>query len=179
LCAAALIALAICGNYATAAEAALPIIERHRIGVVAIGIDADKVYDAFRPEERRLVDLALEGFLSPALQLRPPGTTKPDAIVAELAARNNQLVIWRIQVNDSKLRTAKGIHVGSTVSDLRAAYRVTSVLEGEEGVFLRVDQLSASFSLDQSGADRARISQGTAPELIPASVKIRSILLTQ
>src|SRR3954463_3093334 len=75
--AATLTALAICGNYATAGGAAMPRIERHRVGVVAIGIDADKVYDACRPNQRRLVDLALEGLLSPALNCGLPGRRNP------------------------------------------------------------------------------------------------------
>src|SRR5262245_12321948 len=61
----------------------LPSIERHHVGPVEIGADAQRIYEAFPASRRELVDLGNEGMLSPALLLRLPGTSQRDGVVAE------------------------------------------------------------------------------------------------
>jgi hypothetical protein len=60
-----------------------PTIERGRAGNVVIGADADDVSGKFG-ERVRLVDLKLEGMLSPALEIKQAGSAKP-SIIAEIA----------------------------------------------------------------------------------------------
>ena len=50
------------------------VIRRHQVGPVAIGASAESIYEAFPAERRRLVDLELEGFLTPALELTLAGS---------------------------------------------------------------------------------------------------------
>lgn len=157
---------------------ALPPIQRYQIGPVVLGADAQKIYEAFPADRRRLIDLGNEGMLSPALLLTFPGTTRPDGVVAELACVRG-LSVWRIEVRDPAFRTEKGIGVGTTVGQLRAAYRLGAVLSGEGNVVIRVDELSASFLLDQTGPGGDRLWQVRTPENIPDSVKIISVLLTR
>jgi len=115
----------------------LPTIQRHQLGRIVLGADAQQMYEAFPGDRRRLVDLAYEGMLSPALSLTFQGTTQPqpDGVVAELACQE-RLVVWRIEVRDPAFRTEKGIGVGSTVGQLRAAYRLGAVLSGEGNVVI-------------------------------------------
>ncbi|HXG54891.1 MAG TPA: hypothetical protein VNJ03_05880, partial [Vicinamibacterales bacterium] len=47
------------------------VIRKHGVGQVSLGASAQSVYEAFRGKNR-LVDLALEGHLSPALELTFP-----------------------------------------------------------------------------------------------------------
>jgi len=70
----------------------------------------------------------------------------------------------------------KGIGVGSTVGQLRAAYRLDSMVSGEGNVAIVVNELSASFSLDQTGQGGRDLWMRTPAE-VPDSVKITGILL--
>jgi hypothetical protein len=80
------------------------IIRQHQIGSVSIGQSAQSVYEAFDPDHRRLVDLSLEGFLWPALELTLPGSKRRVGVVAELEARGNRLVVSRISITDPMAR---------------------------------------------------------------------------
>ncbi|HEX5600554.1 MAG TPA: hypothetical protein VFX46_07955 [Hyphomicrobiaceae bacterium] len=156
----------------------LPPIERYGVGSVVIGADAQQVYDAFAGR-RELVDLGYEGMLTPALLLRFVGLTQRDGVVAELDSGSLGLVVWRIEIRDPAFRTVKGIGVGSTVGQLKSAYPLDAVLSGEGSVAIRVKALSASFELDQTGPDGSKLSGIRDPALVPASVTIRSVLLTR
>ena len=158
--------------------AGLPPIERQGIGPVVIGAEAQKIYEGFAGR-RELVDLGYEGMLSPALLLRFVGLTQRDGVVAELVPGQRALTVWRIEIRDPAFRSLKGIGVGSTVGQLRSAYRMDSVLSGEGNVVIRVEELAASFKLDQTGPGGSELWRLRDPALVPESVKITSVLLTR
>jgi hypothetical protein len=172
-----LFAISLVGQATTTTR--LPPIERHQVGPVTIGADAQKIYEAFPADRRELVDLGLEGMLSPALLLRFLGASQRDGVVAELMAGRNGLTVRRIEIRDPAFRTLTNIGVGSTVGQLRSAHRLNSMLSGEGNVVIRVEELSASFVLDQSGAHGDQFSHLKTPAAVPDSVKIKSVLLTK
>jgi hypothetical protein len=132
---------------------------------------AQIVYE--RVPDHELIDLGLEGYLTPALALTLPGLQQHGGVIAELIARDSHLFVYRISINDPTLRTEKGIGVGSTVDELRAAYEIKSLGYGEAGFHVRVEELAASFLLD--GGDPGWRDQSS----VPGQLKIVRILLTQ
>jgi hypothetical protein len=152
------------------------VVERARVGPVSIDADADSIYNEFR-DRARLIDLRLEGHLSPALEIRLFGSQLAPSIIAEIAPAGNRLVVSRIHVIDPSLRTADGIGVGSTYGELRSRYRVDWVGSGEGAVYARVEQLAISFRLDTSGP--APLSSIRDPERVPVDVRIVSLMLTR
>jgi hypothetical protein len=172
-----LIAVTLIGQAGT--DSKVPPIGPHGVGAVTIGADAQTVYEAFAADRRSLVDLAHEGQLSPALFLRFGSLTQRDGIVAELAPERGQMVVWRVQVRDPAFKTLKGIGVGSTVGQLRAAYKPGQVIAGEGAVALGVDELSASFVLDQKGPESARLAGVRTAADVPDAARIVSVLLTR
>ena len=172
-----LIAVTLIGQAGT--DSKVPPIGPHGVGAVIIGADAQTVYEAFAADRRSLVDLGHEGQLSPALFLRFGSLTQHDGIIAELAPERGQMVVWRIQVRDPAFKTLKGIGVGSTVGQLRAAYKPGQVIAGEGAVALGVDELSASFVLDQKGPESVRLAGVRTAGDVPDAARIVSVLLTR
>lgn len=174
---AVLLAIGILGQPAT--TGGLPPIERHHVGAVAIGAAAQEIYAAFPADRRELVDLGHEGMLSPALLLRFAGGSQRDGVVAELVGGPNGLTVWRVEIRDPGFRTPRNIGVGSTVGQLRSAHRVDAVLSGEGNVVLRVEELSASFVLNQNGPNGDKLAHVRTPAEVPDAVTIKRVLLTK
>lgn len=144
-------------------------------GIVKIGDEAEDVYRLFPKERRQLIDLELEGSLSPALALKLAGSTIEHGIIAQLLPRDNKLIVWRIGVHDPAMKTAKGIGVGSTMKDLRSSYEIEGIYSGEGGIVAYVESLSASFELDPKWFyELVRVKD---PKKVPDEVKIVSVLL--
>jgi hypothetical protein len=167
---------AVCGYQALPAQSSV-VIRQHQVGPVAIGASAQSIYAAFRGRSR-LIDLGLEGYLTPALELSFPETLVSSGVVAELVPRDNDLVVWRIAVTNPNVRTEKGIGVGSSVAQLRSAYRTTGIGSGEGRVFIMVKEIAASFELDTSGPGGKSLWKIRNPEQVPGDVKIASVLVT-
>ena len=73
------------------------IVERSRVGPVVLGATAESIYQEFG-DRARLIDLKLEGMLSPALELKLFGAQLVASLIAEIGPVNNRLVVTRIRV---------------------------------------------------------------------------------
>src|SRR5882672_6736326 len=155
----------------------LPPIERNKVGIVEIGASAYTIYDTLTSDHVSLFDLRLEGNLSPALEISLTGSTMRKGLIAELAPWDG-LTVFRIQIHDPAFRTKQGVGVGSTLGDVRAAWKLGGVGFGEGGFFVFVPEFSASFELDQSGLDPRTLPSLRTAETLPDSVRVVSILLT-
>jgi len=153
-----------------------PVVERGRVGAIAIGSIAETIYDDFG-DRARLVDLKLEGQLSPALEIRLFGTQASVSLVAEIRPSGNKLMVTRIRVLDPRLRTKEGVGVGSTYDDLRKHYQVDWVGPGEGDFIARVEALGISFMLDMSAAQAA--SRIRDPGRVPVEARVVGMLLTR
>ena len=159
---------------------ASPLIEAGRAADIRIGDSLQRLEAAYPDDRRRRVDLGLEGMPSPALELMPEGTARADAVVAELIEQDGEARVWRIQVRDPLLETARGIGVGDTVHDLREAYFEAGMpgrlIGGEGNIGFRVEALDATFLLDADGAAPWALARDAAE--VPGDVTIERILLT-
>jgi hypothetical protein len=151
------------------------LVERGRAGPVAIGATAESVYREFR-DRARLVDLKLEGHLSPALELKRFGAQFVPSLIAEIGSRDNGLIVTRIHVLDPGFHTKSGLRVGSTYGELRSAHRIDWVASGEGRFFARVEELAISFQLDTSGD--VPLWPIRDPAQVPAGVRITGMMLT-
>jgi hypothetical protein len=147
--------------------------ERGRAGPVAIGLVAENVYREFNA---RLIDLKLEGYLTPALEIRLPGSERT-SLIAEIGAFGDTLVVTRIRVLDPRLRTKEGIGIGSTYADLRSRYSIAWVAAGEEDFVARAEPLGISFMLDVSGRPGLRSIRD--PTQVPDEVRVMGLFLTR
>jgi hypothetical protein len=88
------------------------VVEPGRAGQIEIGMPADAVVALWGRQRVRLVDLSLEGSVTPALELRDvDGAVQ---IVAEIREWPCQaLAVWRIRILDSRFRTSDGLAVGA------------------------------------------------------------------
>ena len=154
----------------------LPVVERGRVGSVTIGALAENIYGEFG-DRARLIDLKLEGQLSPALEIKFFGAQATASLVAEIRPSDNKLVVTRIQIFDPRLRTKDGIGIGSTYADLRSKYSVDWVGWGEGDFVARVEAIGISFTLDLSGVPDAHTIRN--PARVPPDARVVGMLLTR
>jgi hypothetical protein len=136
-------------------------------------MSVQEIVKTFPADRRRSVDLRLEGEPAPALELTLVGSTARGGVVVELQGDK----IYRIRITDPAARTEKGIGVGSTVAQLRDAYRVAWVSQAEGCLCMRVEELGATFDVDQSGPSWLPSGLIHDPAEVPGAVKIIGILL--
>jgi len=152
------------------------VVERSRVGTVSIGATAESIYREFG-DRAKLVDLKLEGHLSPALEIKLFGAQLVASMIAEIGPADSTLVVTRIHVVDPSLRTKDGIGVGSTYEELRSRYSIDRVGSGEGSFFARVEALGISFQLDTSGS--VPLTPIRDPAQVPNGVRVISMMLTR
>lgn len=152
------------------------IVERSRVGPVVLGATAESIYQEFG-DRARLIDLKLEGMLSPALELKLFGSQLVASLIAEIGPVNNRLVVTRIHVLDPSLRTKEGIGVGSTYTELRSRYSIDWVRSGEGAFVARAEALGVSFELDTSGP--RPLWSIRDPGEVPKDVRVVGMMLTR
>jgi hypothetical protein len=149
------------------------------VGPVSIGMSVEDINRTFPAGRRRPVNIPSEDGPQPTTGLTLEGSTFRDGVLVEFAGPTGHQGIERMWVKDPIARTEKGIGVGSTVAELRAAYRIAWVSNGEGTVWMRVEELGASFELDQGGPEGHALALIRDPAAVPGSVKIVSVLLTK
>ena len=134
-----------------------------RAGNIEVGITVDQLFSRVGRENTKLLDLQLEGAFSPAIEVRVPGRSR--AVLAEIG---NGFRVWRLRVNDSRFKTARGIGVGSTYAELQRAYDTRPPGQGEGDVYVPVPELQMSFCFGSAYYGRTDL---------PVAAKVTAALL--
>ena len=146
-------------------------LKQHHAGIVRVGEDVDVLYRAvYRAAE--LIDLKAEGMFTPLLKLTIDG--RKDALRAFIGASDRRFIVRAIEVRDPRFRTTAGIHVGSTLGQLRKAYGRLQRTGGEGTTGARIDSLSMTFNLGGDVYDNDRYRASDLSD-VPADVPIVSI----
>lgn len=163
-------------------------------GPVKIGMSIDELYSKINRKRTRLVDTFDEGYFTPTLQIFLPGNnrSKPSMQVEIVCRCGNPVVatshprswyagtpwgVGRITVYDPRFHTASGIHVGSTLGEIRKAYHF-KILNGEGRIGPFVKSLDMTFFLSSGQAPRAWYTTHN-DATIPNGIKVASILIVQ
>ena len=137
-----------------------------QVGNFKIGSTPDELYSIFEFEQIELVDLFIEGFYSPAMQVIENDML---SLVAEIDCNK----VYRIRIYNELYHTSKNVRVGSSYKELRSQYTISEILVGEGSVYAHIDELNMSFELNlaQDNSDSLTIDN------IADDVEISSILV--
>tara|TARA_Y100000114_G_scaffold157276_1_gene188744 strand:+ start:1020 stop:1538 length:519 start_codon:yes stop_codon:yes gene_type:complete len=148
------------------------LLSKHSVGGLEIGQSVDYLYSLYGKGNTRLIDLYLEAFYSPAIEVRYNGEL---AFLAELNCNE----IYRISVKNPSFKTKEGIHVGSDYGELKSKYTINSIQRGEGNLYVVIEDLAMSFQLDtvqllDKGVD---IDRNVSLDDLPDDIGITSILI--
>ena len=159
------------------------LLSKQKAGLIEIGMTVDNLYSRYKRKSTKLVDLYIEGMFSPALEIYLNGKEEETkySLIAEIgwgssSNTNSGFIVSRIQVYDEVLKTEKGIGVGSSLGELRNHYKVNWIDFGEGGFIARINEIDMSFILFLIDIPE-EWHMTRDQEIIPDSVKIRSILV--
>jgi hypothetical protein len=136
-----ILALALCSFGADAPQVtADKLLTRGAAGPFRIGMKVDTVKTMIHQERIKLVDLNGEGLFWPAIVIYP-------GVVAEIIMNeHNEWVIDRLFISDTTYYTPKGIHIGSTFSEVKIKYP-SSRVSHEEGAHVIDEEAGITFDL--------------------------------
>ncbi len=153
-------------------------LSKHKAGFIDIGISVDSVYTLYGRENTCIKDLYTEGDFSPVVEIYL--VENPDTLPSmECAITCMGIYEWQVtqvRIFDRRFKTVEGIGVGSSLKDLRQAYKVSSIDFGEGPLSASVEEIDMGFGLDIDTEDiPEEWFQTRDSSLIPDSVKITSI----
>jgi len=127
-----------------------------RVGKVTLGMPVADLYSLYGRQNVRLVDVNGEDDFVPAVQIYLPFEQGSPALVALIAQVCGRYRVSGIHVYSARFRTAKGVGVGSSATEVRRRYDAR--LTTEEGPVLIVPALGMSFAVtDGAFGDSTRV----------------------
>ncbi len=153
------------------------LLSKDKVGEIEIGMTIDALHTKYEPRLTRLIARYPEGMFSPVLGIYINGQS-PDVepSITVTIDKKDDWIVGSIYVKDKRFRTLQGIGIGSTLSEVRKAYKLSSIDFGEGPLFANVDDLGMSFELDftQPSDEWYRTRQQS---LISNSAKVVSVFV--
>ncbi|MFB3788737.1 MAG: hypothetical protein ACE15F_20450 [bacterium] len=160
------------------------ILSKGAAGKIHLEMSVDEVYNRYGRDNTRLVDLFLEGFFTPALEIFLPPPDPKDAalkeskpsLIAEIhCPKPNAFAVYRLQVFDPRFKTREGIGVGNSLGEARKHLKFKTFASSEGGIVCGVvEPLGMTLLLDWNPPDNDFLLD---PERVPNMAKIESILI--
>jgi hypothetical protein len=126
------------------------IIGNGHVGKVCIDMDEAKLKQIFEPAQIKTEKKSAEGDEYAVIRITATGDSKISLELETMCI--DVCVISRIQCYSDKFKTVKGIGVGSTIGQLKAAHAISSVLGGEDGIMVYIEDIpQVAFVVKVSG----------------------------
>jgi hypothetical protein len=123
------------------------IIGNGHVGKILMNMDEKKLQGMFSPEQIKTTTKSAEGDEYSIINITATGDTKTSIELETMCM--DICVISRINLYSDKFKTIKGIGVGSTIGDLRKVYSISTVVGGEKGIMIYIEDLEqTAFVVD-------------------------------
>lgn len=114
-----------------------------KAGNIEIGMEVDFLLKIVDKNLIKLVNLGLEGFFSPAIEIYDK--EKKLSLVLEIDKFEGKWIVSRITIYDKNYKTKEGISLGSSLSELKAKYKIDRMDSVEGFLYAIVEELGMSF----------------------------------
>jgi hypothetical protein len=155
------------------------LLARNHVGNLIIGMPESAIYTVYPRRITKKVDLQLEGYPTPAVQVfLTKGRQRPSLLIR---LEGPVPGVYGVEVMDSRFRTAKGVGVGSSLGELQKAEKQLSFVSGEGVIGALAEDLGMTFSLATDSATESRLFNGNSQDhgaelsKIPAETGITSV----
>ncbi|MBC5775140.1 mechanosensitive ion channel protein MscS [Pontibacter sp. KCTC 32443] len=145
-----------------------------RVGFITIGQNIEQMRQAI-PAGFTITDTTLqqEGMQATAYIIKPDQQTK--GILVEQQCKQD-CNVWRLNVQSDLYKTAKGVHVGSTYSEVQNIHPISTVTLADGGLVAVAKDGGMTFVLETAqipANQRARLT----PATVPANTPVKAILV--
>jgi len=123
------------------------VIGEGHVGKVLINMDEKKLSSLYEPSQIKADKKSAEGDEYAVINITLPGESKTGIEIETMCM--DICLVSRITVYSPKYKTVKGISVGSNVSDLKKSYTISSVIGGEKGIMIYIEEIpQTAFVVD-------------------------------
>ena len=115
------------------------IIGEGHVGKVQINMNQQKLNVLFTPDQIKTETKSAEGDEYSVINITLKGDTKPSMEIETMCM--DICVVSRINVYSTQYKTIKGIAVGSEVGELKKVYSISTIVGGEKGIMIYIDDI--------------------------------------
>ncbi len=151
------------------------LLSKNKVGEIEIGMTIDALHTKYEPRLTKLTTRYPEGMFSPVLEIYLNEESQGiEPSITVMIDKEDDWLVGGIYVKDKRFRTGKGIGIGSTLGDIRKAYKVNWIGFGEGPLVADIDNLGMSFELNFTQPSD-KWYRTREQSLIPDSAKVASV----